>query len=179
MKKIVCILIVAVISIAAAGCSGKEDTKEQAGGMTSSEILDKIIPTQTGFPDSLREDSTDPDGKEKDDWKENFGYLFDFDAEKVKDFAIIYSTETTADEITVVRLKDNADIKELEESMKKRLEKRTATFENYGPEEVSKLKKAVIKTVGCYGVLIISSQPSEGEKAFSDTAKTSVNGAVL
>lgn len=164
--------VMAVIPMLLAGCSGKgggaESGNSEEGGISASELLDKVFETQGEFPEHLREDSAGTDGKPKDGWQETFGYLLDIPADDVEEFSVIYSSETTADEITIVKLKDSSGGEALEESMKKRLKKRTSTFENYGPEEVSKLEKAVIEVKGKYGALIISSQPEAAKKAFEE-----------
>lgn len=147
------------------GCSKNGGGSENEAGIPAGEILDKIVETQTDFPESLTEGSHSS-GDEKEGWGDTFSYLYDFPADKVESYAIIYSTETTADEITVVTLKNASDSEAMKKAMEDRLKRRTATFENYGPEEVSKLKKAVIRENGRYLALIISAQPEDAAKAF-------------
>lgn len=172
IKKFVCVALTVMTALSAAACSKKEESSEEKLPETpAAEVLEAVVKSQTEFPESLREKSRNSDGSDKDGWQDTFEFLYDFPAEKVEDYAIIYSSVSTADEITVVRLKSAGDAEDMKKAAEKRVKERTATFENYGPEEVSKLNGALIKAEGNYCMLAISDQTAEAQKAFEEAVK--------
>ncbi|MBO4214656.1 MAG: DUF4358 domain-containing protein [Lachnospiraceae bacterium] len=68
-------------------------------------------------------------------------------------------------------VKDEADVEEAKESLKKHLEHRKNLFANYAIEQASRLDTAVLKASGRYVVLIIADDYSKIEKAFDDMLK--------
>lgn len=79
--------------------------------------------------------------------------LYGIEADVLSDGGIIYSSEGSADEISMLKFKDNSSAENL---YKARLESRKTQFDNYKPEESSKIENALVYKQGDYWVLIIS-----------------------
>ncbi len=99
-------------------------------------------------------------------------YLTLLSPDDVADFYFVYSDTATADEIMVVRLKDGADVSELERALEKRTERRRKQFDTYDPEESGRTGLAKIKSTGPYVVYVICDNSGEVVDRFEEiTAK--------
>ncbi len=63
----------------------------------------------------------------------------------------------TAEEIAVFKLKTDEDASKAEQAAKDRIESQKKAFENYAPQEMSRLDKAIVVKNGHYVVLCVSS----------------------
>lgn len=180
MKKIITCLVALSMCLLACGCntnnansenspSSSQTDNTQIAKIDAKEIIESMFSKTNDFPDYATLFSHDENGNEIDGWKDGFGALYsDFSSEKVSEFAIYYSTETTADELTVVVLKDKNDVEELKNVMKNYISTRISQFENYGPEEVPKLQSAKIISKDNYVALIVCDNPEEISAGFKE-----------
>lgn len=98
----------------------------------------------------------------EDVYADNFERLYNFSMKKIDSGTIAYAADGgKADEISIVRAVDNADVSEIKKYMEARLEKRLHDFENYKPEEVYKLENARVVVSKNYVFLVISDQAEE------------------
>lgn len=161
-----------VTAVCMCGCSDKGEEKEtqkteQTVNISAGELLEKMVKTQESFPEYstlLSQEAGDEDIKAAA-WESLYE---DFDIDKVEDFAVSYSTEATADEITVVVLKNSEDAEALKDAMKIRVGQRITTFETYGPDEVSKLKDMKIVSQGKCVALIVCDDPDAAAQVFKE-----------
>lgn len=100
------------------------------------------------------------------DFDNNVEKFYGISLDSIKDGGILYNTEGGyADEITLLSFYSNVDGGAL---LQKRLEERTALFENYRPDELVKLKHAKVTAAGKYNVLIITDNSWEIERQLQD-----------
>ena len=65
------------------------------------------------------------------------------------------SSGSTADEICVVKCRDDATTDDVEKLFQSRVQKQSDLYATYKAEESDKLKKAIIKSTGSYTVLVV------------------------
>ena len=93
--------------------------------------------------------------------------FYDLDADKVADAHMYTSgSRATAEEITVIRMKDAKDVGLAEAAMKQRVEDQKRSYQDYIPEELPKLEGAVVLTHGSYALLAVADDPSKVEETF-------------
>ena len=150
MKKLSVFIIVFALSVCfLAGCgSASNDGPECADILNSiKETTDDGFDTVYSYNDDMYRDS--------------FGNMYGITWDMIDDGGIIYTGEGgLADEISIVHLKDQADIKIAKDKMNDRLSERRNAFMGYKPEEVYKLENAVIMVQGNFVALIISDDPA-------------------
>lgn len=176
MKKIISFLLSAVLAVTLCACSKDEENSkkdssapaEEVVEVDANELLMSMREAVVTFPQYTTASSHDDNGKEIDGWEDIFTLSLyeNFDAEKIKSYAIAYSTVQTSDEITVVVLESADDAETMKNEMKARVKDRIATFETYGPEEVPKLESAKIVSKGNVCALIICDEPEKAAEAF-------------
>lgn len=183
MKKILALVLSAITALSVCGCSnndGGDETDTESGAndtkinISANDLLGGMRESAVTFPQYEISSSHDDSGKANDGWEDIFSVsLFDeADAGRVESFAIAYSTEATADEITVVVLKDASYAEQMKKEMKKRVKSRISMFETYGPDEVIKLESAKIVSKGNVVALIVCDNPEDVAMAFKNQTKT-------
>lgn len=175
LKRLIAGGVALCLMLSMAGCKDTSDSNAQPPSSSQNEetqaynpnqIFEKII-AQIEFPEYTAVSSLDENGKTIDGWQDTFEILYqDFPGDKVESYTIGYSNVQTADEITVVVLKDKKDAEILKSEMSKRIGKRLETFENYGPEEVQKLKDAKVLSKENVVALIVCKDINEAQKGF-------------
>lgn len=98
--------------------------------------------------------------------------LYKIDPSEVEEF-ILYTAPSNikADEIAVIKVKDSSKVKEVKEKVEKRINKQTASFKDYLPEEYAVLEKHVLKENGNYVILVVSKDVDNIEKAIDESFK--------
>lgn len=89
--------------------------------------------------------------------------------DKVDSFSLLYAADGSAYELAVIRLKDAADSKALEDSLRAHIDSRVQTYRNYDPTQVSRAGSAVVAVRGSYAALIMCDD-SAAVKAVFDKA---------
>lgn len=120
----------------------------------------KLRDLKTMEAEMLEADKTLPEmdivrGSDKDA-EDNFTVLSDFDYERVEDYFYAYSKTGSAEEIAVIRLKDKDDVAPMMDAIHAHLEDRKGTMEEYSPEQVDCVDKAVITYEGRDVAMIVS-----------------------
>lgn len=87
--------------------------------------------------------------------EELFPYLSDLDYGKTDGYYFAYAEAGTAEEIAVIRLKDEADAAEAKASLERHVEKRLGIFRAYDPEQALLVEDAQVLTAGNLVALVI------------------------
>ena len=90
--------------------------------------------------------------------------FIDFGSADIVNSAVYESSGATAEEIIVVECSSEADAKNVKKSLEARVEEQKISYEDYVPEELVKLNKAVIVQNGNYAVLSVSDEPDAAEE---------------
>ncbi|MFW5434658.1 DUF4358 domain-containing protein [Paenibacillus apiarius] len=96
--------------------------------------------------------------------------LYDLGTEQVEDFILYTATSNVkADEIVVIKVKDEKQIDSVKASIAKRIDTQAVKFKDYRPDEYALLEKHVLKEKSHYILFAVSADAEQIEKAF-DTA---------
>lgn len=112
------------------------------------------------LPEMLTADSNAPDAATL------FAHLSDLDYQKVDAYFLSYSATGLADEVAVIRVKQAADVKAAEQSLRDHVDSRIKLYRNYQPDQLRRVEQAVVFTHGSYAVLLISDQSARIRAAF-------------
>ena len=129
-------------------------------------------PNVSDIMSTIRKDVEFPDmGEIK---KETLNLNYDFSTEQVEQIdqvaCIIAGSGITTDEVLILKMKDKTDMSAIRKIMETRLSTQTALFESYAPDEILKLKSAVIEVKGNYAFLAITNtkDSSKAKKIFNE-----------
>ena len=146
------IVIVLLLSLTVVFCACGGDKVPDRCGDAVDAVLEKYSDTPMDTTVQLGEDV----------YADNFERLYNFPMKKIDGGVIAYAADGgKADEISIVRAGDSADVSEIKKYMEARLEKRLHDFQNYKPEEVYKLENASVAVSKNYVFLVISDQADE------------------
>ena len=152
IKKIIAATMVCLTLFTLTGCS--EEKKE-----------DRVIDVHT-MAQSLLNDITYEDQLTKVEGN-MFQMIYGISQEDIEEYEAYVSTGATAEEIAVIKAKDEATAESMEEKLTERVEAQKNSFSNYIPKEVEKLEEAVVYQEGVYVVLSISNDDEKAEKIIS------------
>ena len=76
---------------------------------------------------------------------------------------VYISSGATAEEVAVFELKDENDADKALDAVNQRIETQKQDFKTYIPEEIPKLENAIVKKVGQYVIVCVSSGDEAGE----------------
>lgn len=188
MKKMLGMMIAAIVIFAMVGCS---NTGENEGGTTAPEatvkdIMDSIQAQivqdikDSGFGDgqsdeeilqgymetNLTDEATD--NPFADMFIERTGLDKELLAEGLMYMPMF---NTKADEIIVLKAKDNKSVDALKDSLQKELDAQIQTWEQYLPDQYELVKNNVLKTKGNYILYATYSNVDAVEKIFDEKVK--------
>lgn len=151
-KILAAILAFAVAVGVMAGCSGKEDVAAEA--LSAAEVGERIRQA-VNFDDMKQGDSS------------KLQKLYHIDAAEVEDF-ILYtaSSNVKADELAVIKVKDENQVESIKEKIRQRIEAQTVKFKDYRPDEYYLIEKHVLKTRGPFILFAVSREADLMERAF-------------
>ena len=152
MKKKIAAMMFLIMLGTLAGCS--KEKKE-----------DRVIDVHT-MAQSLLNDITYEDQLTKVEGN-MFQMIYGISQEDIEEYEAYVSTGATAEEIAVIKAKDEATAESMEEKLTDRVEAQKNSFANYIPKEVEKLEEAVVYQEGVYVVLSISNDDEKAEKIIS------------
>lgn len=143
-----------------AGCGN--DSQKDAGGpqVSMDELKTAMLAADTTLPEMVTVDS------EEENAELNFSYLADLDYALVDSYFYSYAKDGTAEEIVVVRMKDRGDVAGMMDALHGHTDQRRGTFEEYAPEQVQMLERAVVTREGNYVTLIICTKNGLVQDAF-------------
>ena len=125
------------------------DGKTDNGEISMYDLTKKIMESEDSLPAMTTVNSSASDANRL------FACVSEMDYSKIDSFLLAYSTEGKADEIAVIKLKDEADINELIDSLKVHLKDRKGIYESYDTSQLSRVEDASLYSKGSYAVLII------------------------
>ena len=84
------------------------------------------------------------------------------------DEVLYYKSKVALDvtELVIVKAKDKKDLLAVQDAVEKRVASQINTYRDYGPEQVSQLKNAVIAKQGNYLFYCVASDPEKYEEVF-------------
>ncbi len=152
MKKKIAAIMFLIMLGTLAGCS--KEKKE-----------DRVIDVHT-MAQSLLNDITYEDQLTKVEGN-MFQMIYGISQEDIEEYEAYVSTGATAEEIAVIKAKDEATAESMEEKLTDRVEAQKNSFANYIPKEVEKLEEAVVYQEGVYVILSISNDDEKAEEIIS------------
>lgn len=151
-----CALIISMLLMAACG------SKPESDGVTVDlkALQEDMLGADTTLPEMTKVTNED------DDAELSFSYLSDLEYSLADSYFYAYASDGTAPEIAVVKVKDSQDVVTMMDSLKQHIESRKGTFQEYAPEQVALVEKAVLVHQGNYIALIISEKSGLVQQAF-------------
>lgn len=150
MKKYIALLLTAALCIPMTACGAKSGGKEPA----AADVVGAVTETIT-FQDTM-----DYVGEKQ------FSNIYRIDLEKVADKSMYAGSRASAEEVTVIRMKDAADVQLAKDAIEEHLADQKAAFETYIPEEMAKIESAQTFVSGAYVMLVVADDFSGAEAAF-------------
>lgn len=166
MKKIGLIVVILVMAGAIfSGCGQKAEpsASENANIKVDSQKMADYIIEKTEFADFMS----------PVDFK-IFLSLYNLDESIVKDASMYASTGATAEEVVVITSYDQKGLDNIQKACEERVEAQKQAFENYVPEELTKLETPVMKRVGDAFVLVICNDNSKEEDLIDNYYNTEI-----
>ena len=149
-KRAIVFTLTAVLLLALTACGNQNDSVKCVKAVETA--LEKVKSADIDTTVNYDEDA----------YGENFERLYNFSKEQVDDGVIAYaSSGGSADEISVVHVADSSDVNGIKKYMEARLEKRLQEFQNYKPEEVSKIENGKVVVQQQYVILVISNKADD------------------
>lgn len=150
MKRAIAILLAAVCLLSLCACGG--DGKKID---ISAKDLTAAALQSTGL------EGTDLFAAADDEsFANRFYYYYGIETDKVRDYAIAYSSASRPEEISVLVAADGVDVKVLTDALDARRRMLISSFELYSPESVEMLNNAIIFTEGDCAVMIVAPDPA-------------------
>lgn len=163
MKKLLSLGIVAVLLFALVGCGG------QAPNVPVKDIVD-AIGSEVESTGNLME--TDLTNEEMAEANKEFAKAYGIDLEDIEEGIIkAPMINLLADEVIVIKAKDDSKIAGIKEGLTKHVENQLAAFENYVPENYEIVKNHILKSQGNYILLAISKDAEKIEETFDNALK--------
>lgn len=146
VKKLVCLVSAALIVLFVFASCGEEKKPLEEVSLYR---LSKAMLEADTFPEMITVGSSDSDAADK------FLYLSDVDYGKIDGYFLSYAKDGAGYELAVVAAKDEADVREIENSLVVHLEGRINLYKNYSPEDLPLAKAAKVGSLGRYVYLIM------------------------
>lgn len=148
------LLALIVLMSIVAGCAGREGA---AGNLAAADVGERI------------RQSANLEGMEQRDMNK-LQKLYHISSEEIADFVFYTaSSNVKADELLVVRLKDEAQADRVTAKIEERIAAQSAKFKDYRPEQYYLLEKRVLKTKGSFILFAVSAEADQMERAFDET----------
>lgn len=151
------------LSLAVASCSSSDDPQHSGAETPSAARLLYGVLQKSGLssPDLLFSYG-------EDEYAERFESMYHTELSAVADGAVAISTGMSADEITVIRPKDEGAADELVKILENHVSEEIAVYEKYSPEDTANLKNARIFKEGGFVILIVSPSGEALQKIIRD-----------
>ena len=182
-KKWLAALLAAMMVLSMAGCGGGESSSAAAEGSSSPAAASSQDSEESEAPASSAAQESAVDVKKlADDMyaamtfddemmelsAEVLPNIYEYDPEEVVDFKVYTcATGGSADEVAVFLADDDAGMEYIEQMVGYRLDTLRSNFEDYRPEEMSKIDNAKVLTNGYVTALVVSNDTSGAEEVFN------------
>ncbi len=161
-RKLTIMLLAAMLAVGISGCGS---SNKDAVSIDMDAMKTSMMAADENLPKMVEVSSEDKDAQL------NFTALSDLEYDRVDSYFYTYAKEGTAEEIAVVKLKDEADAATMMDSLHNHVEQRIGTLQEYSPDQVELADKAVITHEGAYVALIICKQNGMVQKDFQSYFK--------
>lgn len=191
MKKIVTVILSALIVMSFAGCGNSSE------GTVSEASKQESVPSATGSQNVSSENESKNENSSNESSSENSVLqtalekvkaevtlpedMEDFDAKRLKrvfgiteeqaeDFSGAICTDgLKQDEFIYIKAKDEAAAKEIADKLQNNWQSKYNVIKNYDPDQVEIIESAKVETNGLYVSLVISSNAEQIKKIYSET----------
>ena len=172
-KKIIAGLICAAVAVCVCGCSSgtatdsttsstaesSSDNGSVSSAASASDITDKIL-AEIEFPSIAKIEEGRREG------------FYEVEEDKIESYsAYICGSGAYPDELAVFCMKSSDDTAAVKEMLEKRVEKQTASFKDYTPDEMYKIDGNNVVVSGNYVALIICSDNAKATEIFKSLTK--------
>lgn len=179
MKKNILAVFGLVCMIAVMGCGNKNEAADNKDASTQTAEAEKAEDNAGDGTEAVEETKKDASVDAiSGELLNNISYVddlslldaevasmfIDFGSADIVNSAVYESSGATAEEIIVVECSSDADAKSVKKSLESRVEEQKISYEDYVPEELVKLNKAVIVQSGNYAILSVSDEPEKAEE---------------
>ncbi len=151
------LVLAALLLTALAGCAGGGEDELDLDPV---EMVRAMAAADTTLPEMVTRSSGDEAARD------SFTWLSDLDYGKVDAYCYTCADAGTAEEMAVVRLKDKSDAAALMDSLRRHLEARRGSFQEYDPNQVPLVDDAVVAREGRYVALVVSRKNGLAQRAF-------------
>ncbi|BCJ95963.1 hypothetical protein acsn021_35320 [Anaerocolumna cellulosilytica] len=148
------IMLMGIIVITSSGCKKNENVAVDV------KQLGTNLVTEITYEDELSEIDLDTAKN-----------IYEVEEAEITDYSIYVSSGATAEEIAVIGCKDSNSVKIVEEAFETRVENQKTSFQDYVPEELKKLDKAVIIKKGNYVVFSVSNDDTKAKDIINNSLK--------
>lgn len=172
-KKIIAGLICAAVAVCVCGCSSGTATDSSASSTTESSSETGSVSTAASASDITDKILSEIEFPSKAEIKEERrADYYEADADKIESYsAYICGSGAYPDELAVFCMKSSADTAAVKEMLEKRLEKQSAAFKDYTPDEMYKIDGNNVVVSGNYVALIICSDNAKATEIFKSLTK--------
>ena len=147
MKKLFVIALAIITCLSLAACGGK--SSDQSGKQPATADVVEAVASQLTFEDKM------------------VANIYNLDEEKLAEKTVRTSaTRATAEEVSVFKVKDAADVGMVQDAINERIEDQKIAYENYVPAEMAKINNAAVYTNGSYVILVMADDTSKVEELF-------------
>ena len=154
LRVLLCVVMAAGLALLA-GCGSSGEAVDADAKTIGSDLLQKIT-----YADEMTEMDLD-----------TALMIINLSDVNITDSAIYESTGATAEEIVVLKCASSDDAKKASEAFKTRVSEQKESYQDYVPEELTKLNAAVIATSGNFAVLSVSDDPDTAKSIISEYLK--------
>jgi len=169
-KRLYGVLVFIIVLLMISGLYGCSSQQEETGTPEEENPFDTIIDAQA-LAEHLFENITFADELTKVD--NDIAYeIYGMEKDVAKDIAVYMSTGATAEEIAVFTVSSDNEALLVSTAFNSRIEQQKSGFENYVPEELPKLEKAVITQIDSAVVMIVCNDTDEANEAVGSYIET-------
>lgn len=158
MKKIILLILSLIMAVGIFSGCGKTE-KPQGKNPSVKDISEKI------------KASTDLSNMKVGD-ENKLKKIYDIGSDEVAEFALFTApSNLKADEIAILKLKDEKSLSTIKAKIEKRIEAQSKAFKDYLPDEYFLIEKRVLKTKDNYILFVISKDVDKISSAFDECFK--------
>lgn len=161
---ICCLTLVASMVVGCGSKAGNHPTGDELNKQLNS-IGEAIVSADTTLPEMTVDSSDGADAEI------NFSAICDFNYKRVAGYYHAYASAGGASEIAIICVNSEDDVNALVNSLKAHIETRRSVMENYTPEQVEIVDKAIVSPTGCYVGLFICEKSGYDKNNFEAELK--------
>lgn len=164
MKKAIAIILCALsVALVLCACAAKENNPSAKSDVSLFDLKEAML-SAADFGDMAYVSSNDADAETY------LSAVSDIAYDKVEAFSVCYAKDGkgNADEVVVIRVKDEADVSLALQTLQAHLKTRQSLYATYDPTQSQKVGNGITFQSGAYAVLIVSEDNDAVKQAFVD-----------